>query len=190
MRSLLRPTIVLFGLLTLLTGVAYPALCTAIGRVLFPREVAGSLVVVGGRAVGSVLIGQSFQEPKYFWGRLSATSPMPNNAAASGGSNFGPSNPALLEAVKGRIDALRSADPGNGAPIPVDLVTASGSGLDPHISPAAALYQVARVARARQLDPAAVRRLTLEHVEGAQWGMFGEARVNVLLLNLALDHEQ
>lgn len=144
----------------------------------------------GGRAVGSVLIAQSFQEPRYFWGRLSATAPMPNNGLASGGSNFGPLNPALVDAVKGRIAALRAADPGNTAPIPVDLVTASGSGLDPHITPAAALYQVGRVAEARHLDPAVVRRLVLASVEPPQWGLFGEARVNVLMLNLALDRAQ
>lgn len=140
-----------------------------------------------GKAVGSVLISQSFQEPKYFWGRLSATSPMPNNAAASGGSNLGPTNPALIDAVKGRIDALKAADPSNGSPIPVDLVTASGSGLDPHISPAAALYQVTRVAAARHRDPATLRQEVMAAVEGPQWGIFGEARVNVLMLNLALD---
>jgi potassium-transporting ATPase KdpC subunit len=143
-----------------------------------------------GKAVGSVLIAQSFQEPKYFWGRLSATSPMPNNGAASGGSNFGPLNPALVDAVKGRIDALKAVDPNNQLPIPVDLVTASGSGLDPHITPAAALYQVERVARTRHLDPVKVRQLALAHVEPPQWGIFGEARVNVLMLNLALDRAQ
>jgi K+-transporting ATPase ATPase C chain len=188
MRLMLRPLLVLFGVLTLLTGFVYPAIVTAIGAVLFPDQVAGSLVMRSGQAVGSSLIGQSFQEPRYFWGRLSATSPMPNNGAASGGSNFGPLNPALLDAVKGRIDALRAGDPQNAAPIPVDLVTASGSGLDPHISPAAALYQVPRVARARQLDPAMVRKLVQGRIEPPQWGLFGEARVNVLLLNLALDH--
>jgi potassium-transporting ATPase KdpC subunit len=143
-----------------------------------------------GKAVGSSLIGQSFQEPKYFWGRLSATAPMPNNATASGGSNLGPTNPALIEAVRGRIEALKAADPENAAAVPVDLVTASGSGLDPHISPAAALYQAARVARARHMDPAKVRGIVLAHVEGPQWGLFGEPRVNVLLLNLALDRAQ
>jgi K+-transporting ATPase ATPase C chain len=137
--------------------------------------------------VGSALIGQSFQEPKYFWGRLSATSPMPYNAAASTGSNFGPTNPALIDAVRGRIEALKAADPQNAAAVPVDLVTASGSGLDPDISPAAALYQVGRVARARHLDTATVRQIVLAHIEPPQWWVFGEPRVNVLLLNLAMD---
>jgi K+-transporting ATPase ATPase C chain len=178
---------VLFLVLSVLTGVVYPLVVTAIGRLAFADQVSGSVVSRSGQPVGSALIGQSFQEPRYFWGRLSATSPMPNNAAASGGSNLGPTNPALLDAVKGRIAALQSAGPGNSLPIPVDLVTASGSGLDPHITPAAALYQVARVAGARHLDPARVRTLVLEHVEAPQWGLFGEARVNVLLLNLALD---
>jgi K+-transporting ATPase ATPase C chain len=187
MRRLLRPLLVLFGLLTLVTGFIYPALVTVIGAMLFPDQAAGSLVMRDGHAVGSSLIGQSFQDPRYFWGRLSATSPMPNNGAASGGSNFGPLNPALLDAVKGRIDALRAADPHDASPIPVDLVTASGSGLDPHISPAAALYQVSRVARARHLDPAVVRKLVQGRIEPPQWGIFGESRVNVLMLNLALD---
>jgi K+-transporting ATPase ATPase C chain len=179
--------LVLFAVLTLLTGLAYPLLVTGIGRALFPAKVSGSLVMQGGTAVGSSMIGQSFQDPKYFWGRLSATSPMPNNGVASGGSNLGPTNPALIDAVRGRIDALKAADPDNSLPIPVDLVTASGSGLDPHISPAAALYQVARVARARHADPLRLRQLVLSAVEAPQWGIFGEARVNVLLLNLALD---
>ena len=143
-----------------------------------------------GKVVGSSLIGQSFQEPQYFWGRISATSPMPNNGAASGASNLGPTNPALIEAVRSRIEALKAADPDNSLPIPVDLVTASGSGLDPHISPAAALHQVGRVAQARHLDAVKVRQIVLAHVEGPQWGIFGEARVNVLLLNLALDRAQ
>src|SRR5664279_5991238 len=184
---MLRPLLVLFALLTVVTGIVYPLAVAGIGRVLFPDQVSGSLLMRDGKAVGSSLIGQSFQDPKYFWGRLSATSPMPNNAVASGGSNFGPTNPALLDAVRSRIDALKAADPGNESPVPVDLVTASGSGLDPHVSPAAALYQAARVARERRLDPAAVRRLVQSHVEPPQWGIFGEARVNVLMLNLALD---
>jgi len=187
MNSLLRPLLVSFGILTLVTGFVYPAVVAGIGLALFPDQVRGSLVMKDGAAVGSSLIAQWFQEPKYFWGRLSATAPMPNNGAASTGSNIGPLNPALIEAVKGRIEALRAADPGNTTPVPVDLVTASGRGLDPHISPAAALYQVARVARARHLDPAVVRRLALDSVERPQWGLFGEARVNVLMLNLALD---
>jgi K+-transporting ATPase ATPase C chain len=190
MTAMLRPLVVLFVLLTVLTGAVYPLLVTGIGKVVFPGQVSGSLVMRDGKAVGSSLIGQSFQEPKYFWGRLSATSPMPNNGSSSGGSNFGPTNPALIEAVRGRIVALKAADPGNSAAIPVDLVTASGSGLDPHISPAAALYQVARVARARHMDSATLRQIVLAHVEGPQWGVFGESRVNVLLLNLGLDRAQ
>jgi K+-transporting ATPase ATPase C chain len=188
MITLVRPTLVLFAMLTLLTGVMYPLAVTGIGKLVFPTQVAGSLVVNAGKPVGSTLIGQSFQEPRYFWGRLSATSPMANNASASGGSNFGPSNPALLDAAKTRIDALKSADPGNNALVPVDLVTASGSGLDPHISPAAALYQVTRVAAARRMNAASLRRQVLAAVEPPQWGVFGEARVNVLKLNMALDH--
>jgi potassium-transporting ATPase KdpC subunit len=190
MKQMLRPLLVLFTLLTVLTGLVYPLLVTGLGRVFFPHQVSGSLVVRDGRAVGSSLIGQSFQEPRYFWGRLSATSPMPYNGAASGGSNLGPTNPALIDAVRARIDALRAADPGNSAPIPVDLVTSSASGLDPHLSPAAALYQVRRVAQARHLDPAMLRQLVLAHVEAHKWGIFGEARVNVLLLNLDLDRAQ
>jgi K+-transporting ATPase ATPase C chain len=190
MRAMLRPVLVLFILLTVLTGAVYPLIVTGIGRTVFPNQVSGSLVMRDGKAVGSSLIGQSFQEPKYFWGRISATAPMPNNATSSGGSNLGPTNPALIDAVRGRIEALKAADPENSAPVPVDLVTASGSGLDPHISPAAALYQAARVARARHMDPAQVRQIVLTHVETPQWGVFGEPRVNVLLLNLALDRAQ
>jgi K+-transporting ATPase ATPase C chain len=182
--------LVLFAVLTLLTGFAYPLLVTGIGRALFPNQVAGSLVARDGAVIGSALIGQSFQDPKYFWGRLSATSPMPNNGTGSGGSNLGPTNPALIDVVRGRIDALKAADPDNSLPIPVDLVTASGSGLDPHISPAAALYQVTRVSRARHMDTLKVRKLVLSSVEPPQWGIFGEARVNVLMLNLALDRAQ
>jgi K+-transporting ATPase ATPase C chain len=187
---MLRPLLVLFALLTAVTGVVYPLAVTGLGRAIFPGQVSGSLVMRDGKAVGSALIGQSFQDPKYFWGRLSSTSPMPNNATASGGSNFGPTNPALLDAVQARITALKSADPDNSLPIPVDLVTASGSGLDPDISPAAALYQVARVARARHVGAGKVRELVLSQVEAPQWGILGEARVNVLLLNLALDRAQ
>jgi K+-transporting ATPase ATPase C chain len=190
MRPVLRPLLILFGILTVLTGFVYPLAVTAIGAWVFPDQANGSVVVRDGKAVGSALIAQSFQEPKYFWGRLSATSPMPNNGAGSAGSNFGPLNPALIDAVKGRITALKAADPSNELPIPVDLVTASGSGLDPHITPAAALYQVNRVARERHLDPSRVRQLALDHVEPPQWGIFGEARVNVLMLNLALDRAQ
>jgi K+-transporting ATPase ATPase C chain len=190
MNQMLRPLLVLFVLLTVLTGLVYPLAVTGIGKVLFPDRVSGSLVMRDGKRVGSSLIGQSFQEPKYFWGRISATSPMPNNGAASGGSNLGPTNPALIDAARGRIDALKAADPDNSLPIPVDLVTASASGLDPHVSPAAALYQVVRVARVRHMDPAQVRQLVLDHVEPPQWGIFGETRVNVLLLNLSLDRAQ
>jgi potassium-transporting ATPase KdpC subunit len=190
MSLMLRPLLVLFVLLTVLTGLAYPVLVGVTGRVLFPDQVSGSLVMRDGKVVGSSLIGQSFQDPKYFWGRISATAPMPNNGTASSGSNLGPTNPALIDAVRGRIDALKTADPHNSLPIPVDLVTASASGLDPHVSPAAALYQVTRVARARHTDEVKVRQLVLAHVEPPQWGIFGEARVNVLLLNLALDRAQ
>lgn len=173
-------------LLTLLTGLLYPLLITAIAQ-LFPKQAGGSLIEHDGRVVGSALIGQSFTQPQYFWGRPSATSPQPYNPLASGGSNQGPLNPALAEAVKQRIAALKQADPGNAAPIPVDLVTASASGLDPHISIAAAQYQLARVARARGLDEAEVNALLEQHNEDRQFGFFGEPRVNVLELNLALD---
>jgi potassium-transporting ATPase KdpC subunit len=187
MGSQIRPAIVMLVVLSVVTGLAYPAIVTAIAQVVFPRPANGSLIVKDGKTVGSTLIGQPFDDPKYFWGRPSATSPFPYNAAASSGSNQGPTNPALLDAVKGRVDALRAADPGNTAPVPVDLVTASGSGLDPHLSPAAALYQVGRVAKARKLEESAVRHLVEQHTEGRQLGFLGEPRVNVLTLNLALD---
>jgi K+-transporting ATPase ATPase C chain len=174
-------------LLTVITGVAYPLLVTGIAQLLFPEQATGTLIVLDGKAVGSSLIGQPFDDPRYFWGRLSATAPFAYNAGASSGSNLGPMNPALSKAVQDRVAALHAADPGNPQAIPVDLVTASGSGLDPHISPAAALYQVRRVARARGLDEAAVRQLVERHVEGRQFGLLGEPRVNVLALNLALD---
>jgi len=183
----IRPAVVSFLLLTLLTGIAYPLIVTGISQVVMPDKANGSLIMKDGKPVGSSLIGQPFSDPKYFWSRPSATGPMPNNAASSGGSNLGPTNPALLDAVKARVQALRDADPGNTAPVPVDLVTASASGLDPHISPAAAEYQLARVARVRNIAPDALRKLVAEHTEGRQYGIFGEPRVNVLELNLALN---
>jgi potassium-transporting ATPase KdpC subunit len=183
----LRPALVSLVVLTVLTGLLYPLVVTGIAQVLFPHQANGSLIVKDGKAVGSALIGQPFDDPKYFWGRPSATSPFPNNAGASTGSNLGPTNPALKKAVQDRIDALRATDPDNQAPIPVDLVTASGSGLDPHISPAAALYQVHRVAKVRDKDEAALRQLVEQYTEGRQFGFLGEPGVNVLRLNLALD---
>jgi potassium-transporting ATPase KdpC subunit len=186
-KNLLRPLVVLFAALTLITGLIYPLVVTAIGKAFFTNQAAGSLIFRDNKLIGSSLIAQPFQDPKYFWGRLSATAPMPNNALASSGSNYGPTNPALIDATKARIDALKAADPGNTAPIPVDLVTASASGLDPDISPAAALYQVNRVAAARHLEAAQVRAKVLAAMEVPQWGLFGEPRVNVLKLNLALD---
>jgi K+-transporting ATPase ATPase C chain len=187
MKTLLRPAFTLFVLLSAITGIAYPLAVTGIAKVLLPDQAAGSLILRDGKPIGSTLIGQHFSDPKHFWGRPSATSPQPYNGTASGGSNQGPLNPALTDAVKGRIAALKASDPGNKLPIPADLATASGSGLDPHISPEAAAYQVERVARARKLAPDAVRSLVAAHTEGRQWGLFGEPRVNVLKLNLALD---
>lgn len=183
----LRPAILLTVVLTVLTGIVYPLAVTGISQLFFRYQANGSLITVGGKPLGSELIGQPFDDPKYFWSRPSATSPSPYDAASSGGSNQGPTNPALADAVKARVAALLAADPGNTDPVPVDLVTASGSGLDPHVSVAAALYQVPRVARVRKLDAAAVRALVDRYTETRQWGFLGERRVNVLLLNLALD---
>jgi len=183
----LRPALVLFVLLSVVTGLLYPWLVTGTAQVAFPRQANGSLIERDGQVVGSTLIGQAFAQPGHFWGRPSATSPAPYNAAASGGSNLGPTSPALAEAVQARIAALRAADPGNTAPVPVDLVTASASGLDPHISLAAAQYQVPRVARVRGLPVDAVTALVAQHTEGVWLGFLGEPRVNVLALNLALD---
>jgi K+-transporting ATPase ATPase C chain len=182
-----RAAVVSLIALTVVTGIIYPLSVTGIAQVVFPSQANGSLIVKGGKAMGSALIGQPFDDPKYFWGRPSATAPFPYNAGSSSGSNLSPTNPDLVKAVQGRVDALRAADPDNTAPVPVDLVTASASGLDPHISPAAALYQVPRVARARRLDPQAVRQLVDQHTEGRFLGLLGERRVNVLEVNLALD---
>lgn len=187
MRSELRPAIVMIALLTIVTGVLYPLVVTGIGQLAFGRQANGSRIVRDGRVVGSRLVGQAFDDPRFFWGRLSATGPVPYNAGASSGSNLGPLNPALADAARARIAALRAADPTAGGPVPVDLVTASGSGLDPHVSPAAAEYQVARVARARGLDPRALRALVAKHTEGRTFGLLGEPRVNVLELNLELE---
>jgi K+-transporting ATPase ATPase C chain len=183
----LRPALVSLAALTLITGLLYPLVVTGVAQVLFPRQANGSLILIDGKPVGSSLIGQPFDAPKYFWGRPSATSPFPYNAAASSGSNLGPTNDALIKAVQARIDALKAADPDNPLPLPVDLVTASASGLDPHIGPAAAEYQIRRIARVRGLDETVVRRLVVQHSEGRQLGVLGEPRVNVLTLNLALD---
>jgi len=185
--SHVRAALVSLAVLTLVTGIVYPVVVTAIAQLVFPHQANGSLIVKDGKVVGAALIGQPFDDPKYFWGRPSATSPFGYNAASSSGSNLSPTNPALVKSVQERVDALRAADPNNRAPVPVDLVTASGSGLDPHISPAAALYQVNRVAKARKVDPASVRELVERHTEGRQFGFLGEPRVNVLALNLALD---
>jgi K+-transporting ATPase ATPase C chain len=185
--SLFRPALVLLLVFTVLLGLVYPGAITGIARVAFPAQAAGSLIRHGERVIGSSLIGQPFDDPAYFWGRPSATGPVPYNAAASSGSNLGPLNPALHDAVAARVAALRAADPGNDAPVPVDLVTASGSGLDPDLSPAAAYYQVARVARERGISEGRVRALVDDATQGRTLGLLGEPRVNVLLLNLALD---
>ncbi|MNR76044.1 Potassium-transporting ATPase C chain [compost metagenome] len=187
MKSTFRPALIIFAMLTLICGVIYPYAVSGIGKLAFASQAEGSIVTRNGAAVGSSLIGQAFTSPQYFWGRPSATGPMPNNASASVGSNLGPTNPALLEAVKGRIDALKAADPQNTAPVPVDLVTASGSGLDPEISVAAAYYQMSRVARARNLAQEEVKAMVDRISQPQYLGFFGENRVNVLTLNLALD---
>ena len=187
MKTLIRPAVSLFVALTVVTGLVYPLLVTGVARVAFADQAAGSLIVKDGKTVGSSLIGQSFSDPKYFWGRPSATGPMPYNAAGSSGSNQGPLNPALVDAVKGRIDALKAADPDQKADVPVDLVTASASGLDPHISVAAALYQAGRVAHARGMSNDTVKGLIANHAEGRLFGLLGEPRVNVLELNVELD---
>lgn len=187
MKAQLRPALMILALLTVLTGVGYPLAVTGLAQLFFPYQSNGSLIVRDGKIVGSELIGQPFDAPQYFWSRPSATTPHPYNAAASSGSNLGPTNPALIDVVKARIAALKAADPHNPARIPVDLVTTSGSGLDPHISPAAADYQVRRIARARGMHESLVHRLVAEHTESRQFGLLGEPRVNVLKLNLALD---
>lgn len=187
MRSLVRPAAVLLGLFTLLTGVAYPLLVTLVAQTLFPAAAQGTMITAHGRQIGSASIGQPCDDPRLFWGRPSAIAPQPDRVAASTGSNLGPSNPLLAERVRVRVAALRAADPASAAqPVPIDLATASGSGLDPHVSPAAALYQVPRVARARGLSEARLRSLVAAHVTGRTFGLLGEPRVNVLALNLAL----
>lgn len=186
-----RPALVALLALTALTGLVYPLVVTGLAQALFPHQAGGSLIVEDGQVRGSALIGQAFaDDPRWFWSRPSASAPFPDNAAASGGSNLGPTNPALVAAVQARIDALRAADPGNTAPVPVDLVTASASGLDPHLSPAAAAWQAARVARARGLAPERVQALIARFTEDRSLGVLGEARVNVLQLNLALARER
>ncbi|HWX11384.1 MAG TPA: potassium-transporting ATPase subunit KdpC [Trinickia sp.] len=185
--KILRPLVVLFAAMTVITGIAYPAVVTAIAQAVFPHQANGSLIEKDGKPVGSELLGQQFDAPYYFWGRLSATSPNPYNAQNSGGSNLGPTNPALSDEVKGRLSALHDADPSNTMPVPVDLVTSSGSGLDPDISPAAAAYQAGRVAKARGLTVDQVNDLISQNTSGRQLGVLGESRVNVLKLNLALD---
>jgi potassium-transporting ATPase KdpC subunit len=188
MMSYFKPALILFILMTLLTGVAYPLLVTGLAQLIFPQQANGSLIKNhSGNVVGSNLIGQAFGNPSYFWGRPSATSPYPYNAGASSGSNLGPTNPVLMDVVKARIDTLQAADPDNKATIPVDLITTSASGLDPHISPAGADYQVSRIAKLRKIAPEKLRELVRVHTEERQWRLFGEPRVNVLALNLALD---
>jgi len=186
----IRRAVTMLAVMTLVTGLIYPLVVTGIGATLFPDKAGGSFIERDGKLMGSMLIGQPFSDPKHFWSRPSATGPVPYNAGASSGSNQGPLNPALADAVAGRIRSLRDVDPDNAAPVPVDLVTTSASGLDPHISPAAAEYQVNRVAKARNLDPQKVRAFIAEFTEGRQLGFLGEPRVNVLGLNLALDARQ
>ncbi|MFS2167979.1 potassium-transporting ATPase subunit KdpC [Variovorax sp. Varisp62] len=185
--GIVRPALVLFVLLSALTGLIYPMAVTGVAKTAFPAQADGSLIVIDGKTVGSKLIGQNFSDPKHFWGRPSATAPQPYNASASGGSNQGPLNPALTDAVKARVEALRAADPDNTAPVPVDLVTASASGLDPDISPAAAQYQAARVARVRGIPLAQIQLLIDKNTQKPLLGLLGESRVNVLALNIALD---
>jgi potassium-transporting ATPase KdpC subunit len=187
MRAQIRPALMALLIFTVLTGLVYPLVVTGISQLVFPHQANGSLIVQNGQTVGSALIGQQFTDPKYFWGRLSATGPYAYNASASSGSNLGPTNPALLDEANARIAALKAADPGNTQPIPIDLVTSSGSGLDPDISVAAALYQVPRVARLRGLNETAVHALVDSNTRGRMLGFLGEPRVNVLQLNLALD---
>ncbi len=187
MLALARQAVLVFLCLTVVTGIVYPALMTVVAQVVFPRQANGSLIERDGKIVGSALIGQQFDDPRYFWSRPSATIPTPYNAAASTGSNYGPTNPAQLDAVRGRVEALRNAHPGQSESVPVDLVTASGSGLDPHISPAAAEYQVARIATARSVSEQTIRDLVAQHTSGRQFGLLGEPRVNVLELNLAIE---
>ena len=187
MKTLIRPALSLFILMTVVTGVLYPLAVTGVAKLAFAEQASGSLIVREGKTVGSALIGQHFSDPGHFWGRPSATGPMPYNGGGSSGSNQGPLNPALVDAVKGRIEALKAADPDNKGPVPVDLVSASASGLDPHISVAGAQYQAARVARARRIEPAVVQSLIARHTEERLLGVFGEPRINVLALNLALD---
>ena len=187
MTTIIRNSLMSLLLFTVITGFIYPLAVTGLAQAIFPKQANGSIIMKNGKAVGSKLLGQQFDDPKYFWGRLSATSPYPYNGAASSGSNLGPNNPNLMKAVQARIDALRSADPANAAKIPVDLVTASASGLDPHISPAAAEYQLHRVAKTRGIADAAVRTLVAQHTQERRLGIFGEPVVNVLELNLALD---
>lgn len=190
MKTILRPALVLFTLLTLLCGVVYPYLITGIGQLAFFNQANGSLIAQGGKNIGSSLIGQAFTSPRYFWGRPSATSPMPNSGIASSGSNLGPTNPALIDAIKGRIDALKAADPTNTLPVPVDLVTASASGLDPEISLASAYYQAPRIARERRAPIEEIRAMIAMLGEARYLGFWGEPRINVLALNLALDNRK